>query len=136
MLRPSSAFLSVHFFQILLVVSLISYIPNPREVLYTPPPKFLLILLFCVLFGFFYIYLSFFSFTRLLFSLIISVLSIFQCHISRISTFFINMLLNYGDSLYIISVLLQGCYNISLLSNSKSIYYRFNRLNLTIFNQS
>jgi len=77
-----------------------------------PPPKFLLILLFCVLFGFFSIHSSFFNLTRLLFSPIISVLSIFLCHISQILTFFINILLNYGDSLYIISFLLQGYYNL------------------------
>lgn len=61
MLRPSSAFLSVHFFQILLVVSLISYIPNARGVLYSPPRNFLLMLLFYVIFGLFCIYLNLFQ---------------------------------------------------------------------------
>ena len=111
MLCPSSAFLSVHFFQILLVVSLFS-LYRIRGRYFIPPPKFLLILLFCVLFGFFSIHSSFFNLTRLLFSPIISVLSIFLCHISQILTFFINILLNYGDSLYIISFLLQGYYNL------------------------
>lgn len=48
MLCPSSAFLSVHSFQILLMVSFIFPIPTPREVPLYPPRIFLVYFVFCM----------------------------------------------------------------------------------------